>query len=258
MSGACEPPITSNGCSCTTAGSSFDWSGTTFVVSVSTTWQVSVSVNGSPERTAEAELRHQHVIGSTSTSTVPDGGACPCTWAAPSIAITTSAVGRRRAWMSSKFIVQRSQLENHPAPVHPCTRAPCYFFFLNRRSWTHSSSAMSNLRLVRAQPQHVEAAILRLRRHVVLPGCDARLQPTRLAARHQARAARFRRRTPPPSRPTRAGARRQTPRRPARRTRRARCWPSPVRAAPPRDRRTGSRRRPGRARSCARTRRAWR
>src|ERR1700752_3920781 len=103
MSGALDPPVTSNGWSWTTVGSSFERSGTTFVVSVSTTWQVSISVNGSPERTAEVELRHQQVIGATLHPPTPDGGAGCCAQAAPAdINATTTTIDTR---FTSRLIV---------------------------------------------------------------------------------------------------------------------------------------------------------
>ena len=70
---ACVPPSTSNGGSCTTVGSSFEKSATTLLASVSTTAQVSVRPNDSPVRTALVDVRHQQVIGSTSTMSTGPG-----------------------------------------------------------------------------------------------------------------------------------------------------------------------------------------
>ena len=69
---ACRPS-TSNGGSCTTVGSSFEKSATTLLASVSTTAHVSVRPNDSPVRTALVDVRHQQVIGSTSTMSIAGG-----------------------------------------------------------------------------------------------------------------------------------------------------------------------------------------
>ena len=72
MSSWRTPFTTSNGCSATVVGSSWFRSGTTFTAAVSTTLQVSVTVNRSPMLTAFRSVFHQHAMGSTSTSP----GAC--------------------------------------------------------------------------------------------------------------------------------------------------------------------------------------